>query len=369
MARILSVVGRLGDHAYPQAEITAAIAPLISPEPATQAIVSRLHEACGVRQRHLVMPLEWYDDDRTFGQSNGLFIERAAELARSALEDALARAGADVGDVDCLHFTSVTGISAPSIDALLVPRMGLRRDLKRVPMYGLGCVGGAAGIARVADYLAGHPDDIAVLVSVELCSLTFQRGDDSMGNIVASGLFGDGAAAIVMAGERRARRLGLAGPEVVATRSSLYPDSEGVIGFTVGAAGFSVVLTAQVAGLIERHLGEDVRRFLGDNGLSIAELDEWIAHPGGPRVLQAFQHSLELPEGALAASWRSLADRGNLSSASVLHILAETMERPAGTTGLLFALGPGVAAELVLLRWPGEQGGSPGGNGWPGISR
>lgn len=330
------------------------IAPLVSADPAKQAVLQRVHAACGVHTRHLVMPLEKYQDAHTFGQSNEMFVTAATDLAEQALRQALTRAGLRPADIDYVMFTSVTGVSAPSVDAALVARMGLRSDVKRVPMYGLGCVAGAAGIARVNDYLIGHPTEVAALLSVELCSLTFQRDDDSMANLVASGLFGDGAAAVVLVGSAREDLLMASGPEVLDTRSRLYPDTDGVIGFTLGETGFSVVLTAQVAGLVERHFGADVHGFLADNGLTVGQIDSWIAHPGGPRVLEAFHSSLGLGDGMLDISWRSLAAVGNLSSASVLHILAEMLDAPPseGTT-VLFALGPGVATELVLLRWPG----------------
>jgi alkylresorcinol/alkylpyrone synthase len=208
-------------------------------------------------------------------------------------------------------------------------------------------VAGAAGIARVHDYLVGHPDEVGVLLAVELCSLTLQRNDESMANFVASGLFGDGAAAVVMVGENRSQ----AGPTVVDTRSAVYPDSEGVIGFNVGETGFEIVLTSEVADVIGKHFPLGVASFLADNGLSQPDIDTWLAHPGGPRILEAFADSLRLSDDALALSYESLARVGNLSSASVLHVLAAGFEQPSGSTGLLFAVGPGVSAEFVLLNW------------------
>lgn len=356
MARIAAVAPALPKNAYPQSEITATIAPLITADRSTRAVLNRVHSSSRVSTRHLVMPIEAYRDPHTFTESNDLFIEAAADLAESSLRQALDACGLDPEDIDYIMFTSVTGISAPSIDAMLVARMGLRSDVKRVPIYGLGCVAGAAGIARVNDYLAGHPDQVAVLVSVELCSLTFQRDDSSMGNIVATGLFGDGAAAVVMVGDDRASRMPVTGPDVIDTRSALYPDSSDVIGFNASETGFRVVLTARVGELVARHFGDDARAFLHDNGRSVEHITHWIAHPGGPRVLDAFSESLGLAPDALALSWASLDKVGNLSSASVLHVLADSLADPAahtpGDDSLLFALGPGVAAELVLLRWP-----------------
>ena len=354
MVRIVAVAPALPGNVYAQSEITDTIAPMVTSDPTKQAVLRRLHAASRVDTRHLVMPIDRYRDSSTFTQSNDMFIEVAADLAERALRDALAIAGIEPREVDYLMFTSVTGISAPSIDAILVARLGLRSDVKRVPMYGLGCVAGAAGIARVADYLAGHPAGVAVLIAVELCSLTFQRDDDSTANLVATGLFGDGAAAVIMVGDKRAERMPVSGPDVVDTRSALYPDTESVIGFTASETGFRIILTAQVSDVIEANFGRDVTDFLGDNDLGLDDIDTWIAHPGGPRVLEQFQSSLGLADGVFDNSWRSLAAVGNLSSVSVLHILAEELAgaHQPGSHGALFALGPGVSAELVLLRWP-----------------
>ena len=356
MARIASVSTALPVHAYPQDVITDAIAPMITTDASRQAVLRRMHAASGVRTRHLVMPIESYRNAQSFTQSNDLFIDVAAQLAEEALRDALGKAGLQASDIDYVMFTSVTGISAPSIDGLLVSRLGLRTDVKRVPMFGLGCVAGASGIARINDYLVGHPNDVAVLLSVELCSLTFQRDDDSMANIVATGLFGDGAAAVVMVGDERAKRMPVTGPDVVDSRSQLYPDTEQVLGFNASTTGFRIVLTAEVAAVIENNFEADAADFLAANDRTLADIGSFVAHPGGPRVLEAFQSALGLADGALDNSWRSLAEVGNLSSASVLHILSAELDagaRSPGTETLMFALGPGISAELVLLRWPG----------------
>jgi len=215
----------------------------------------------------------------------------------------------------------------------------------------LGCVGGAAGIARVNDYLVGHPREVGVLISVELCSLTLQRDDETIANFVATGLFGDGAAAVVMVGADRPEP----GPRIVDTRSSFFPDTTDVIGWNVGGSGFEIVLTAGVAEVIERHFPAEVAAFLADNGRQVGDVSAWVAHPGGPRVLEAFEHALGVPREALQRSWDCLGRVGNLSSAAVLHVLADTMdagEQSAGASGLLFALGPGVSAEFVLMEWP-----------------
>jgi alkylresorcinol/alkylpyrone synthase len=351
MSRILAVAPALPEFTYTQEQITAELSELITSDDKRRAVMQRFHAASGIGTRHTVLPLEDYRDLGDFGAANDIWIREGTALAARAVTDALATAGLGASDVDYLLFTSVTGLAAPSIDTRLVPVLGLRSDIKRMPSFGLGCVAGAAGLARIHDYLLGHPDEIAVLVSVELCSLTLQRGDDSVANFVASGLFGDGAAAVVVAGAARAAELGLPGPEILGTRAELYPDSESVIGWDIGGTGFRILLTAAVSDTIDANIAHDVDGLLADHGLAAADVGAWVAHPGGPRVLEAFERGLHLQRSDLEASWRSLDAVGNLSSSSVLHVLADMLDQPEGTHGVLFALGPGVTSEYVLLRW------------------
>jgi alkylresorcinol/alkylpyrone synthase len=358
MSAVAGVRVELPDNVYRQEEITDVLGAVVLGRHAARsekvALLKRLHGAAGVRTRHLVLPLEAYADLGGFGASNDVFIDQGASLGERAITRALDAAGLVPADVDLLMTTSVTGIAAPSLDARLVGRLGLRPDVKRVPIFGLGCVAGAAGMARVHDYLTGHPDAVAVLLSVELCSLTFQRDDDSTANLVASGLFGDGASAVVLVGERRAAAMGLEAPRVVATRSRFYPDTERVMGWDIGGSGFRIVLAATVADVVKSYLGDDVSAFLELHDLKIGDVDTWVAHPGGPKVIDAIVEALDLDPGALAVTRRSLAAIGNLSSSSVLHVLERTLAEglPApGTPGVLMAMGPGFCAELVLLQW------------------
>jgi alkylresorcinol/alkylpyrone synthase len=314
------------------------------------ARIEELHRHVQVGGRYLALPLQAYAGLSGFTEANDAWIRVGLDVGAAAIEDALARAGLNVSDVDALWCTSVTGVATPSLDARLINRLGFRPDIRRVPIFGLGCVAGAAGIARAADYLEGHPDHIALLLSVELCSLTLQRDDLSIPNLIATGLFGDGAAAVVLTGGRRNG----AGPEVVASRSSFYPNTEGVMGWRVGSDGFKVVLSAEVPEMARKHLRPDADAFLASQQLSYDDIAVWIAHPGGPKVLQAMEETLPMKPGALALTWESLKQVGNLSSASVLLVLKETLARtppPPGSYGLMLAMGPGFCSELVLLRW------------------
>ena len=387
-----------------QTDLSRIIGPLLTTDPSRLELLGRLHAATGVRTRHLVLPPQDYADLGDFGRANDLFLSRGSTLAAEACRAALAAAAVPAQDVGFLLFTSVTGVAAPSLDVRLVTSLGLRPEVRRMPSFGLGCAGGVAGIARLRDFLLGNPDRVGLLVSLELCSLTLQHGDDSTANLISSGLFGDGAAAVVMAGadyegsvhggaaraaaatiadpaagtaadagpDRASAATGDAAPDpeavpvadtveatrahdldVIASASHLYPGTENQLGWHVGANGFAIMLAAGLPTLIEEHLAQDLDAFLTAQGLDRSQLSTWVVHAGGPRILEAVSTALDLPPEALRASWESLAEAGNLSSASALHILAATLdhdEPPPGGYAILLAFGPGVGAEFVLLR-------------------
>jgi alkylresorcinol/alkylpyrone synthase len=236
------------------------------------------------------------------------------------------------------------------VDALLVNRMGLRRDIKRTPIFGLGCMGGAAGITMAADYVKAYPNQVAVVLSVELCSLTLQRNDFSMANIISSGLFGDAVAALIVTGSEREK----SSPVVLNTRSVFYRDTEKIMGWDVTSDGFKIVLSGKTPEVVENSLRPDIENFLADNGLSLKDIGTWLFHPGGPKILEAVERSLEISREDLALSWKNLREVGNVSSAAILMILEDAMDnhRPEkGTYGLYNAMGPGFCAEMGLLKW------------------
>ncbi|AKT36466.1 type III polyketide synthase [Chondromyces crocatus] len=352
-----AVERRLPAHYASQERILGALRELWATRHFNLDRLEDLHRAVLVSGRHLALPLEAYPALERFEQRNDAWIGAAVELAEEAVRGALARAGLEPEDVDHIFFVTVTGIATPSVDARLVNRLGLREDVRRTPIFGLGCVAGAAGTARVADYLRGHPDHVAVLVSVELCSLTLQREDLSIQNVIASALFGDGAAALVMEGSARAKRARgdlSRGPRVVDSRAVFYRDTERIMGWDVVDSGFKVVLSAKVPELVRSRARGDVDVFLAQHGLGRSDVRHWVAHTGGPKVLSAMEEALELGPDALARSWSSLRQYGNLSSASVLFVLGDTLDAGVaapGDWGFMMAMGPGFCAEMVLLQW------------------
>jgi alkylresorcinol/alkylpyrone synthase len=360
MMQIRAVRGCLPEHRYSQAEITEAFGRVVLGEGADTGVLRRFHGNAGVSSRHLALPIVRYVELADFGEANDAFIDLGVDLGARAVTDALKAADLTPQDVDLFLSTTVTGLAVPSLDARISARLGMRQDVKRVPLVGLGCVAGAAGIARMHDYLLGHPDEVALLLSVELCSLTVQRDDASIPNLVASGLFGDGAAAVVAVGSDRASsgdesrpKDTASQPRVLASRSRLYPDTERAMGWDIGPTGFRIVLSADVPDLVATYLRGDVDEFLVDHGLHRRDIEWWVCHPGGPKVVEAMQAALEVDRDALALTWDSLELIGNLSSASVLHILEDTLrERPPrpGSFGVAMAMGPGFCLELVLLQ-------------------
>jgi alkylresorcinol/alkylpyrone synthase len=393
MTQIVAVRSAFPAHRHGQADIARAVAALTGLEAGEaggidgagaaggangagrtargqRALLERLHANAGVETRHTAFPLA--DFGALGAASNDRYIEEATALGERALSAALADSGLAPGDLDLLIVTSVTGVAVPSIDARLMPRLGLRADVKRLPVFGLGCVAGASGLARLHDYLLGWPGHAAALLAVELCSLSLPRAPVTTADLVASALFGDGAVALVATGTRPRRRPRGRGartavpaapprpalparlPRVLATRSEVYPDSAAALGWRLGADGFRIVLTAELADVVQQQLGRSVTGFLAEQGLTSDDITTWICHPGGPKVLDAAQRALKLPAAALSSSRRSLAQAGNMSSASVLHILELTVadDAPAaGSYGMMIGLGPGVSAELILLRW------------------
>ena len=375
--QILAVRSALPDNWCLQEEFTEAFADRGRMSPAERSLLERLHAAAGVTARHTALPLAECGTLLGAQAVNDRYIDEATKLGERALRTALDAAGVPAGDLDLLIVTSVTGVAVPSLDARLIPVLGMRRDIRRLPIFGLGCVAGAAALGRLHDYLLAWPGQTAALLAIELCSLNWPTSGITPADMVAAGLFGDGAVALIarggeaVAGDRSGSRA--AGPRVIASRSAVYPDSGDALGWRLSTDCFRIVLTTELPAVVERGIADSVIEFLAEHGLAVEDIASWICHPGGPKVIDAVQRALKLPDSAAAASRRSLAEVGNLSSASVLHILetiTDTERPPPGSPGLMIGLGPGVSAELVLLRWlsTGSCWRSSPASGWPSSS-
>lgn len=296
--------------------------------------------------RHLSQPLEWYAQPHTFAEANRIYEQTALELAEQAASRAIERAGVGLTDIGMVIFVSSTGIATPTLDARLIQNLGLPPDTCRLPVWGLGCAGGVTGLARAAQFCYSLKGKAVLLVTVELCSLTFQRGDYSKANLVGTSLFADGAAAAVIAP-------GGYGPAIIDSCSTLFPDTEDIMGWDVVEGGLQVRFSRDIPSIIRRYLPELAAGMCGRNGIAVADVVHYVVHPGGAKVLGAYADSLDLPPDKLREAYAVLAGYGNMSSASVLFVLERFMAtaQPVDRYGLMLALGPGFSAEQVLFRW------------------
>lgn len=352
--RISSVGTAYPPHRYSQATITEALRNRWQDRLEEPRLINRLHANCGVDFRNLVFALDVYENLSGFGPTNDAWIKAAVDLGQQAITKALDRVGLTPADISAIFFASVTGIASPTIDARLINLMPFPTSVKRTPIFGLGCVAGAAGISRASDYVRAFPDQYALLLSVELCSLTWQDNDQSIANLISTGLFGDGSAAVVISGSETALAKEGCGPRVLDTLSTFYRNTEYIMGWDIGDLGFKIVLSPDVPKVVNEHLRGNVEGFLARNNLGLNDISSYIFHSGGPKVLEAMETSLNLPPNALEPSWRSLREVGNLSAASVLAVMEDYLLNSPGVPGtysILAAMGPAFCSELVLLQW------------------
>jgi alkylresorcinol/alkylpyrone synthase len=302
--------------------------------------------------RYLSAPTEWFMQPHSFGEANDLFIDTACKLGEEAARRCMERARVTPDQIDHIIFVSTTGLAAPSLDARLMTLLNLNPHTRRTPIWGLGCAGGLGGLARAQEYVRAFPTHRVLLVTVELCTLTIQFDDRSKRNLVALSLFADGAAAVLVAGDQVADRSAQPGPRIIDTRSTLFPDSLDLMGWDVLDSGFRVVFGTRIPSVVTHHYRDLATDFLALHGLSPSQIDHHIYHPGGAKVLQAYQSSLDLAPEALADSRAVLREYGNMSSATIFFVLERFFNQAAiqpGDVGLLSVFGPGFSAELALI--------------------
>ena len=295
--------------------------------------------------RNFCVPPEWFYEDHTFPEKNALYVEHALELSEKAAHRALDKADADPSEVGAIFFVSTTGLSTPSIDSQLLPRLGLSEHTRRVPIWGLGCAAGVGGLARALDHARVYPEEKVLLVGVELCGLTFQWGDRSKAGLVSTALFADGAAAAVLGNDP--------GPELLGSYSTTWPGTEEIMGWEIIEAGFKVQLSRSIPQLVRERMPQNIETACSSVGLAPEDVEHLVTHPGGAKVLDAFEEVLKLGPGGLVLSREVLRDYGNMSSVTVLFILERFLESGAyapGEHGVISALGPGFSAEHVFFR-------------------
>jgi alkylresorcinol/alkylpyrone synthase len=344
--RILSVATALPPHRIGQGEVKEFAHTLFSEAFKDIERLAPIFDNVQVENRYFCVPRVWFERDHSFPERNALYVEHALDLAEKAARRALDKAGATPEDVGAIFFVSTTGLSTPSLDSKLIFRLGLSEHTRRVPIWGLGCAAGVAGLARAADHARLYPEKPTLLVGVELCGLTFQRGDLSKSNLVATSLFADGAAAVLLG-------LDAPGLELLGGHSTTWPETEDIMGWDVVETGFKVKISRSIPNLVRQRMSENLAAACESAGLSTEEIRHFVTHPGGARVLDAFEEVLGFEPGGLQLSREVLRDCGNMSSVTVMFVLERFLrsrEFAAGDAGMLSALGPGFSAEHVIFR-------------------
>jgi alkylresorcinol/alkylpyrone synthase len=346
--KILSVATALPPYRIGQGEVKELARGMFSGAYGDFERLLKVFDNTNIDGRYFCVPAAWFEEDHTFTEKNALYVEHALDLSEKAARRALDKVGAEPEDVGAIFFVSTTGLSTPSLDSKLIFRLGLSEHTRRVPVWGLGCAAGVAGLARTADHARVYPGELALFVGVELCGLTFQRGDLSKANLISTSLFADGAAAALLgAGD------GVEGPELISSHSTTWPDTEDIMGWDLVETGFKVKISRSIPTLVRRRMSENLLAACASAGVSREEIEHYLLHPGGTKVLDALEEVLGLEPGGLALPREVLRECGNMSSVTVMFVLERFLrsrEFAAGDLGVLSALGPGFSAEHVFFR-------------------
>ena len=344
--RILSVGTAVPEHHLSQADVRTLVKSLFNAGLRDVDRLLAVFDNGHIQSRYVSAPLEWFQTNHTWQERNEIYFRVALDLSERAARIALERSGLDASEIGGIFFVSTSGLATPSLDSWLIKRLDLSRHTVRVPIWGLGCAGGAGGLNRASEFVRaiGKP---ALLVAVELCSLTFQANDISRPNLIATSLFADGAAAIVLAPEGN-------GPRIIGGSSTLWDETEDIMGWDVTNTGLKVNISKSVPNIVEKNIRADVEMACAKHNLSLEQLRHFVTHPGGEKVMEAFRSALGLSASVLEDARAVLAEHGNMSSATVLFVLERFMQRhpglPHDEPGLLTAVGPGFSAEQVLFR-------------------
>ncbi|QPC46649.1 type III polyketide synthase [Mangrovibacillus cuniculi] len=311
-----------------------------------------------IKSRAISMPMEWYGEDHSLSEKNDLYIKKSVEFLKKSIEKCFQKAevcgvNVDLTDIDAIFMISTTGFATPSLDAHIMNELPFSPTTKRIPIWGLGCAGGAAGLARAREYCLAFPEAAVLVCSVELCSLTFMKNDTSKSNFIGSSLFSDGAATVLMTGRENKKRTKNPVPFVLESQSNLMPNSMDVMGWKIGDEGLHVIFSRDIPSIIKKWLRPNIEELLHKKQWNFSEIDTLIAHPGGKKVMDAYRESLDVEESLLHSSQKILSNYGNMSSCTILYVLEDIMEQKygEGTKGIAAALGPGFSSELSLVEW------------------
>ncbi|KAB2952542.1 type III polyketide synthase [Heliorestis acidaminivorans] len=354
MSRILAVGTAVPEQMVSQKEARQFAEKLFQEDFRDLNRLLEVFERSQIKKRHFCMPPDWFQKKVSFREKNKLYQEEAIKLGMKAIDNCLQKAKLSLEEIDSFIFVSSTGIATPSIDMHIANKMQMPKHIRRMPLWGLGCGGGAIGISRACEQTLAHQGDYILLLSLELCGLTFMHSDRSKSNLIATSLFADGSAATLLRHDRT-EQYGEAfvGPEVLDWQSYYWPESLDIMGWDVTEEGLKVLFSRHIPNLVKKEIGPIVEAFLAKQGLTVKDIDWFIAHPGGLKVLDAYEEALKLPSHKTAISREVLCQYGNMSSATVLFVLEKTIEQkpPVGSYGLITALGPGFCSELLLVRW------------------
>ncbi|ABZ83023.1 chalcone synthase, putative [Heliomicrobium modesticaldum Ice1] len=376
MPRIVSIASAVPDHVFYQEDICHAVQQMFSASFRDLERLLPIFQNAQIDKRHFCVPMDWFQQNHSFAEKNSLYIENAVDLGVRAVTQCLNNAGLAPEDVDCFLFVSSTGIATPTIDVRIANKLAMKPSLRRLPLWGLGCAGGCAGVARAAELAIARPGRPVLLLTLELCGLTFLWGDRSKGNLIATSLFGDGAAAAVIvedgqtAASDGASPSPALSPQIIASQTTCWPDTLDIMGWDVQDEGLKVIFSRDIPAFVLRHIPPAVDAFLREQGLERSAIDRLIAHPGGAKVISAYEECLGLSSEQTRLSRQVLREYGNMSSATILFVLERAMEERSaencggdscgnhggggicrGEYALMTALGPGFCSELALLRW------------------
>jgi alkylresorcinol/alkylpyrone synthase len=347
--KILSVGTALPEHRIEQHNIREFARILFASSFRDIDRLVTIFENSQIKTRAFCTDLSWFQSPKSFAEKNDLYVQHASSLSEAAAREALVKANLEPSQIDAIIFVSTTGLATPSLDTVLIKHLGLSQHVARMPLWGLGCAGGAAGLARASEYARAFPGKRVLLVAVELCSLTFQHNDHSKSNLVATSLFADGAAAVIVSTEGNSSN-----PELLGSYSTLIPDSEDVMGWDIVDSGLKVRFAKSVPDLVRNLMRQNLCEAAKANNIKLEQIQHFVTHPGGIKVLQAYQEALLLEPEALNDAREILETCGNMSSVSVLFVLEKFMQRissvNAGEYGAISAMGPGFSAEHVIFR-------------------